>query len=323
MVSTGTGGGIGRITMGRTPLHMGTVYGREREIARQQVEEHTMLPESFSRPVFAVGASSYKHASEGFVDPGFGPGSMVQWDSLKRLDEDRTFLAGPFSKCVPTKTRLPMRSNSKKWCRQLYALLAEDWPDLHYTLRITKEELLVQFPVDQPLPAAGALQRYMAHLAAHGMAAGIGLQKRGDRWCVLETNEEGDDRSNPRPVPDDVRPAAAGLLAISEDAAFHDDDASEATSEPAARNDVKLLTFSFYFPWVTAGRLVVHRKASRRERQATVANRNQQSSEDRLLDTMVSMSLASEQAERQKHAREKGKRGTTVIVVAADLLSLR
>ena len=103
-------------------------------------------------------------------------------------DEDHTFLFGPFSKCVPSRELLPLKSNAKRWCRQLYDLLAKDWPNLHFALRIAKDELLVQFPTQkqQVLPAMGAVQRYMAHLIAHGDAMKMGLQKRGDRWGVLE-----------------------------------------------------------------------------------------------------------------------------------------
>ena len=84
MKGTGTGAGLDRITFGKTPRYMGTMYGREKEVHRQQDEQQKMLAESFSRPSFSVSAKLFVHPAVGFVDPEFGPGFKPHWDALKR-----------------------------------------------------------------------------------------------------------------------------------------------------------------------------------------------------------------------------------------------
>jgi hypothetical protein len=344
MKGTGTGAGIDRIAFGKIPEYMGTVYGREQEVDRNKESEQKMLAESFSRPAFATDSSGFKHIAIGFVPPDFGPGFKPEWDCLKRKvscsertltlaaytskpyttlslrtslpqDEDHTFLFGPFSKCVPSRELLPLKSNTKRWCRQLYDLLAKDWPNLHFALRIAKDELLVQFPTQkQVLPAMGAIQRYMAHLIAHGDAMKMGLQKRGDRWGVLEAENYS-------------VPAASGTTDLIDSGNRHaTPDSTDSPNHherldlllPTTETDEKgsgerYLTFSFYFPWVTIGRLIVHNKEARRERKNTRDIKYARSDESLILDEMVNQTMAEEKEIKWQVRIEKGKRASSVI----------
>jgi hypothetical protein len=223
---------------------------------------------------------------------------------------------------------LPVKSNTKRWCRQLYELLAEDWPDLHFTLRITKDELLVQFPtLTQVLPAMGAVQKYMAHLIAHGEAMKIGLKKRGDRWGVLElqhsdlhvaSSDTVTSNSSNRPdTPDsndDYYPDEALAVVQNNEGGR----IGEAPGPGSSRE--QYLTFSLYFPWVVVGRLVVHKDFAKKERKSTIAIRkaNQKkrasgSKEEQFIDQMIEEKIREEKEAKDKQAREKGKRTASIL----------
>jgi len=81
------------------------------------------------------------------------------------------------------------------------------------------------------------------------------------------------------------------------------------------------LTFSFYFPWITVGRLTVQRKASRSERIKARQKHEDNDPLERQIDEIVERENEERRKELIRKSREKGKRESAKFNPSVDLLA--
>lgn len=82
------------------------------------------------------------------------------------------------------------------WCKRIYKDLSETWPQLRFNVKFTlQDELLVAFKLDDDVNIsqfAFTLLKYMNNMARVGLASEFKLNRRGDRWNVIENEKQPD-----------------------------------------------------------------------------------------------------------------------------------
>lgn len=102
-----------------------------------------------------------------------------------------------------------------------------------------------------------AITRYMRQLATHGIAAKVGLQKRGDRWRRLELEAAPPGRvlGSPSSSAASVGPAGDAAAAAGGEGVTSPNGASTTSSLGGSLNGgTYMIVFSFYAPWIKVKR---------------------------------------------------------------------
>ena len=263
----------------RAEKYLGTSYDKVNMLHKLHVDEDKFRNEYFSRKPFKVSAGVNKHPASGFIDPDFGPGAAIPDDAIARKPRDEDFIAGPFYKCVPLKATEIPRTKAKFFVESIYKQMRTDWSHLMFSVKLTKEEIVIKFPTSsQDLPAENALHKYMSRQAAHGDPQSWGLRKRGDRWGTVEI-----------PTPSDISSSISSVL-------------NEQTQalEP-------MMTFSYFLPWIAASIKIVTRNAAKASRQHVIDERQKKIDEERRLERAYQQEKYFSEMEKRK--TEIGKTG--------------
>jgi hypothetical protein len=188
--------------------HITMNYEKGSYINQYVVEEEKIRTDSYSRKPFVVSERIRGKFEDIFGNPNYaypkmGPGGIkIDLEDVVRFDPSRSnrvqlgsLYAGRFH-IAAQRLSHECQMQVQDWAQKIHAQLVEDWGQLAFRIRFTKtQELLVQFKQPEPSrdataapfpPPNNALLKYMQHLAVHGLGSDFLLQKRGDRWHVLE-----------------------------------------------------------------------------------------------------------------------------------------
>jgi hypothetical protein len=255
----------------RAEKYENTSYDKVNMLSKLNVDETKFRNEAFSRKPFTTPAGVNKHPASGFIDPDFGPGAAIPDDFIARKPKEETFIAGPFYKCVPAQAREVPRTKAKFFVENLYKQLRVDWAHLMFSVKLTKNEIVIKFPTtSQELPPENALYKYMLRQAAHGDPQSWGLRKRGDRWGTVEV-----------PTPSDASSSISSVL--------HE---QTQAMEP-------MTTFSYYLPWVVSGLHAVTKKAAHSQRQLIRDERQKKIDEEKRFETAFQDEQSSNSSSKQ------------------------
>lgn len=200
------------------PEYIGTDFDKMKNLNKIQVEQEKIRIDSYSRRPFVVSSRIRAKFEDIFNDDSYqfaymGPGgNVVKLDAITRGGgiQDR----GEANSAPGLSTSLPAKSGGKfeadlsvikSWVMKLHEQVASDWPMYSFRIRFAPtQEILIQFAYPKssgqgatqtadgtgiipPFPPPNnALNKYMHHLASHGLASQFNLAKRGDRWHVVE-----------------------------------------------------------------------------------------------------------------------------------------
>lgn len=202
--------------------HIGTDYDAQKKLIKLQKEEEKMAIDEFCRKPFTIPLGMKLKYEDSYGNPdysypvsilGAGTGKPDLGKMVRTDFADSTkFLKGPFHLYFGKEKELP-RWAAEEYTTKIYDLLVKDWPQLFFKVKFNaNNEFVVQFlaghapkagatkgvsalrgcyldksttPLNN-LPPNGALNKYMHHLAVHGLAADLMLKKKGDRWGVTE-----------------------------------------------------------------------------------------------------------------------------------------
>lgn len=180
--------------------HITMNYEKASYINKHAVDAEKVRTDSYSRKPFVV-SSRIRFKFEdifdnpNFVYPNMGPGGVkADIESLMRSDASKsaaTVYEGKYN-AAEGKLTHDTQLMIQDWSKRIYAALSRDWADLAFRIRFTRsQEVLVQFQRPELSSSAfpppnNALLKYMQFFATHGIGMELKLQKRGDRWNILE-----------------------------------------------------------------------------------------------------------------------------------------
>jgi hypothetical protein len=208
--------------LGKNTHHIGTDYDAQKKLIKFQKEEEKMAIDEFCRKPFTIPLGVKQKYEDSYGNPDYsypvsilGAGTGIpDLGKMVRTDfaDSTKFINGPFHLYFGKEKELP-RWAAEEFTTKIYDLLVKDWPQLFFKVKFNaNNEFVVQFlaghapkagatkgvsalrgcyldksttPLNN-LPPNGALNKYMHHLAAHGLAADLMLKKKGDRWGVTE-----------------------------------------------------------------------------------------------------------------------------------------
>lgn len=261
-----------------------TDYHKHDDLEKGAFEVEKIKAESYNRKLGFTVSSRIKHKSEDIFEdlnyqyPTMGPATgIIGLQSIVRSD----FNDMPKFSCGKSRTnsvgkRIASDHELIEWANKIFTLLSDDWASLKFKVKITKtEELLILFDYDPENisselrgPAVG---KYMNYLAKHGLAAELGLRKRGDRWGRVEDVEKPKkaQRAAVLLTPKKrLSPSSSPVRPVSPLAAVRKMSPLPRSPMPAYSNDRKQIAFSFYPPWVPMGTINAMRAAAHADRRA-------------------------------------------------------
>lgn len=267
-------------------------YDADRVKAKRDADIRELNLISFSRKPFRLSSSKTKlqHEdiidNENFVYPTLGPSDEALMYRGRGAEIDKSKPAyGLFRPGGRATKEQQQKEEGRRsvpdWSRAMFRQLSADWPQLRFRLRFTTEDEFV-FSFDAPAaPTEGegaaqsavavlnALNRYMKHFAAHGLASEYRLIKRGDRWNCLEPSAA----PLPPAAAESASPSESDPPPASPERRLRFEDSSPAPSpargtqplEPRAAAGAAVV-YSFYAPWVTVAGVKTRRAEALRSR---------------------------------------------------------
>lgn len=168
-------------------------YDKVSTLHRLALEDERNLQASSSRKPFVVtGRIELKRNDDMFVHQEYQEPPGLRSITRSSLQDSSQFLHGSFqSTCGKKKAvKEPSMGDIQSWIQRVYEAVAHDWDHLRFRVLFTSgNELQVLF-ASESLPPANALVNYMNHMSVHGVAAELGLTKRGDRWYARQGEDE-------------------------------------------------------------------------------------------------------------------------------------
>lgn len=220
-------------------------YEKISNISKLDLEDERHMLASYAKKPFVVTHNNSLYNTSAAI-----PNTLNRYEDDATLKagvitrESSTHLFGAFQSTVHRHKRAykePSIDDIQLWLSLINKTLVADWSHLRFKLQFTQgKEILILFEKNDRLPLANALVNYMNQMSIHGVAAQIGLTRRGDRWYTLEDHAE--KRGSP----------AAAERSMSEAV---DDEADE-------RALTTFVVFSFYAPGVNPGPLRVFKSVS-------------------------------------------------------------